>query len=259
MQEKSYLGKVFCQCDKHIAKVTINNPPVNSLNQDVLTALDNCFEDLYQLKDLRCVVLTGEGRCFVAGADIKEFPQMSGADAAKMTEHGQAIFNRIERFPVPVIAAVNGFALGGGLELTLVCDIRIAAENAKFGLPETTLGIVPGYGGASRLSKAVGTGYAKLMIYSGTSISARKGLELGLIQEVVAADDLMTACMELAEKISSNGPVAIRQVKRVLGLADNISVLDSLANEVEAQHICFDSNDKIEGVDAFLNKRKAQF
>lgn len=254
-----YLDKVICNIEDGIALVKINNPPVNSLNKQVMNALDECFTDLYNNDNIRAVIITGEGNSFVAGADIKEFVSWTPEIAKELTLKGQILFTKIEDYPRPVIAAINGYALGGGLELALVCDIRIASEKAKLGLPETTLGIVPGYGGSARLPKIINEGQAKKMIFTGEIIGAFEARDIGLVQEVVSEDLILVRAIELATKIKQNAPIAISNIKRVINKGRSLSIGENLKNEAEVAEICFSSQDKIEGVEAFINKRKAKF
>ncbi|MDR0356757.1 MAG: enoyl-CoA hydratase/isomerase family protein, partial [Clostridiales Family XIII bacterium] len=176
----------------HTAIVTIDRPPVNPLSAPVMDGLRDVFTQLADDKDVWAVILTGGGeKAFVAGADIKEFPEWTPDIAEDFTEKGQRIFAKIENHPTPVIAAINGFALGGGLELALACDIRLASDNAKMGLPEVSLGIIPGYGGTQRLCKVIPVGEAKKMVYSAQHINAEKACQLGLVQGVYPQSELM--------------------------------------------------------------------
>lgn len=255
----NYFNKIFCDIDNCTAIVRIKNNPVNALSSDVLDGLKMCFEDLYENKAVKAVIITGEGKSFVAGADIKEFLQWTPKNARELSKKGQDIFSYIESFDRPVIAAINGWALGGGLELCLVCDIRIACDKAKFGLPETTLGIIPGYGGTTRLPKMINPGFAKKMIYTGEHIDAKKAMEIGLVQEVVSCDELMSSAKKLAEVINSNAPIAVSQAKKVIDETKNFTIQDGLEKELNAVEVCFNTTDKTEGIDAFINKRKADY
>lgn len=254
-----YLDKIICNIEDGIAIVKINNPPVNSLNNEVMNGLDECFSDLYKNDEIRAVIITGEGNSFVAGADIKEFISWTPDMVRELTQKGQSIFTKIENYPRPVIAAINGYALGGGLELALVCDIRIASDKAKFGLPETTLGIVPGYGGSARLPKIINEGQAKKMIFTGEIINAMEAKSIGLVQEVVSEELTLLKSIEIATKIKQNAPIAISNIKRVINMGRNLSTEENLKNEADVAEICFSSQDKIEGVDSFINKRKPKF
>jgi enoyl-CoA hydratase len=252
-------NKVSCILDSGIALVSINNPPVNSLDKDVMDGLRGCFKFLSQDDSVRVVIVTGEGRSFVAGGDIKEFLSWTPDVAGELTGKGQCIFNQIENFPTPVIAAINGFALGGGLELALACDIRIASEKAKIGLPEVTLGLIPGYGGTQRLCRTISIGQAKKMIFTAEIIDAVEAKQIGCVDCVVAPESLMDAAMDMAKKIAANGPVAVRGAKEAINKGRDFSMEQGLAVELSVQTMCFCSEDKIEGVDAFINKRKPIF
>jgi len=247
---------VTVTCEDHIAVVVIDNPPVNPLNNDVLTELREIFAGLEQKEDVRAVIITGAGnKAFVAGADIKEFPTWTPEMSEDFTERGQRLFTRIENFPAPVIAAIGGFALGGGLELALSCDIRIASEKAKMGLPEVSLGIIPGYGGTQRLCRTIPVGEAKKMIYTAEHINAEKALAIGLVQQVVPQSELLETAKALANKIASNGPVAVRIAKQAVNSERNASMPHGLAAELAGSKAVFQTKDKQEGVDAFIHKR----
>lgn len=255
MPEKRVLYKV----EDNVGFITINNPPMNALCKEVMDGLNQCLSKIEKDGTLRAVVITGEGRAFVAGADIKEFPRWTPDVAEELTSKGHRIFNRIEALYCPVIAAVNGYALGGGLELALVCDIRIASEKAKFGLPEVTLGIIPGYGGTQRLSRTIGVGKARMMTYTGEIIGAGEALEIKLVEDVVEAESLMEAARGLARKIAANAPIAVKGAKKAINQGRNLSLEQGLAIELAEQIVCFSSEDKQEGVEAFINKRTPEF
>lgn len=251
---------VILEIKDKIATVTLNNPPMNPLSRPVLEGLKQTLDRLEQEDDLRVIIFTGAGeKAFVAGADIKEFPTWTPQSAIDNTAYGQRLFQRIESFPVPTIAAVGGFALGGGLELALTCDIRIASENAKMGLPEVTLGIIPGYGGTQRLVRAIGPGQAKKLMYTGEMIPAAKALGIGLVQDVVKREELMNVVRELAEKIAANAPIAVRCAKNAIDDERRLTMPHGSATELEATATVFASEDKIEGVNAFIEKRKPIF
>jgi len=242
-----------------IAVITIQNPPVNALNRAVLTGLDECLDAVAADINVRTVILTGEGKCFIAGADIKEFAGMDFNELVTGTRSGQKIISRLEQIPVPVIAAINGAALGGGLETTLACDIRIASEKALLGLPEVTLGILPAYGGVSRLSNIIGEGNAKMFIFTGQPLDARQALTMGIVQEVVPPERLMGRCMEVASRIAAAAPLPVKRVKEGIRKRRDCNMEASLENEVLYSMECFHSEDRTEGIDAFLNKRKPLF
>ncbi|MEL7647746.1 MAG: enoyl-CoA hydratase-related protein [Sedimentibacter sp.] len=251
---------VKCEVSEGIALLTVTNPPMNPLNRAVIDGLKECFNLLEKDDSLRVVIVTGSGdKSFVAGADIKEFPDWVGDVTEEMTIKGQKLFDRIENFKVPVIAAINGYALGGGLELALSCDIRIASVNANMGLPEVTLGIIPGYGGTQRLCRTVSVGHAKKMIYTGESITAKTAFEIGLIQEVLPQNELIDRAFYMARKISCNGPIAVRGAKRAINAERNMTIQQGIDTELQIVKEVHSSSDKFEGVDAFINKRKAVF
>jgi enoyl-CoA hydratase len=251
---------IECTFAEGIATVTINNPPMNPLCKEAIDGLRDSFNLLLEEADVRAVILTGAGeKAFVAGADIKEFPTWTPDMAEDLAEKGQRIFTHIENFPAPVIAAINGFALGGGLELALSCDIRLISENGKLGLPEVSLGIIPGYGGTQRLIRSVNPGDAKMLIYTAGIIDANKALRLGLVQEVLPQEKLMERALELAKKIASNAPIAVRGAKKAVNNEGNMFIDKGLAVELAVTRSVFSSEDKKEGVDAFINKRKPDF
>jgi enoyl-CoA hydratase len=250
---------IKCEINDFVAIVTIDNPPLNALNCHVMDGLRECFTALSQNDSIRAVVITGEGKAFVAGADIKEFTGWTPEEAEKVGRKGYEIFNMIENLPVPTIAAINGFAFGGGLELALVCDIRIASEKAKLGLPEASLGINPGYGGLARLAKIINIAQAKKMIFTADHIDAEAAKAVGLVQEVLPVNELMGRAMEIAIKISNNAPIAIKEIKKTINAARSRSIEEALELEVRASVACYATEDKIEGVDAFINKRKPVF
>jgi enoyl-CoA hydratase/carnithine racemase len=262
MYEKTvYKNSVIeCRLQDEIATVTINNPPMNPLCKEAIDGLRDSFNLLEKESDVRVVVLTGSGdKAFVAGADIKEFPTWTPDMAEDLSAKGQRIFSQIENFPAPVIAAINGFALGGGLELALSCDIRLIAEKARVGLPEVSLGIIPGYGGTQRLCRTINPGDAKKLIYTADMIKADKALQLGLVQEVLPLAELMDRAYELAKKIATNAPIAVKGAKRAINDERNLSITRGLDVELSVVREAFSSEDKKEGIDAFINKRSATF
>ncbi|HSR13616.1 MAG TPA: enoyl-CoA hydratase-related protein [Thermodesulfobacteriota bacterium] len=252
---------VRCQIEEGIALVTIDNPgSLNALNAPTLTQLDQIFDKLAADPEVKGVVITGGGeKSFVAGADINEFLPVKGKEAIPFMARGQRIFDKIESFDRPVIAAINGFALGGGNELAMACDIRIASENAIFGQPEVTLGLIPGYGGTQRLPRLIGPGKAKEIIYADERINAQEALRLGLVERVVPKGQAVEEAKKLMKKIMTKGPVAIRMAKKAINEGLGMSLRGGLDLEVACQAVCFDSDDKNEGAKAFLEKRKANF
>jgi len=215
---------------------------------------------LAQDSDVGIVIITGAGeKAFVAGADIKEMKDMSPLEARNFMHFGQGVFNDIENLPKPTIAAVNGFALGGGCELALSCDMIIASEKAKFGLPEVTLGIHPGFGGTQRLPRLIGSAKAKELIFTGKMIDANEALRIGLVNKVVPPENLMDVAKALAQKILKNGQLAIRLVKSAINAGLNVPLEKGLAYEAVTQGLAFTTEDKNEGLEAFLEKRKPNF
>jgi enoyl-CoA hydratase len=256
--EKEY---VRCQIEEGIAVVTIDNPTaLNALNAPTLTQLDQTFDKLGGNPEVKGVIITGGGeKSFVAGADISEFLQVKGNTAAAFMARGQRILDKIEGFDRPVIAAINGFALGGGNELAMSCDIRIAAENAIFGQPEVNLGVIPGYGGTQRLPRLIGPGKAKEIIFADERINAQEALRIGLVERVVPKGQAVEESKKLLKKIMSKGPVAIKMAKKAINEGLGMSLRGGLDLEGYCQGVCFGSEDKDEGAKAFLEKRPAQF
>jgi len=242
-----------------IQLITLHRPEsLNALNKETLSELSHALDDAEQDPGIRCIILTGSGeKAFVAGADIKEFADYGQKEGEEMARAGQqTVFDKIENLTKPVIAAINGFALGGGLELAMACHIRYAADNAKLGLPETTLGLIPGYGGTQRLPALVGKGLAMEMILSAKMIPAERAKEIGLINAVFPQNELLAQTRELANIITRNSPMAI---KAAIALINNAGTPAGYKTEIEAFGRLFDSADKKEGVSAFLNKRKPSF
>ena len=218
------------------------------------------FAQLEEDRDIRAIILTGMGeKSFVAGADISEFASFSVAQGEQLSSEGQdLLFNFVEQLSTPVIAAVNGFALGGGLELAMSCHFRIASENARMGLPEVSLGVIPGYGGTQRLPQLVGKGKAMEMIMTGGMIDATEALRTGLVNHVVPLEELMGHCMKIAYKISNNSPVAISYAIKAVNAGFKNNII-GYATEIESFGACFGTEDFEEGTTAFLEKRKANF
>lgn len=256
--EKKY---VKCQIEEGIAVVMVDNQPaLNSLNALTLTELDQTFDELAKNPDIKGVIITGGGeKSFVAGADIAEFTQVKGETAPAFMARGQQIFNKIESFEKPVIAAINGFALGGGNELAMACDIRIASENALFGQPEVNLGIIPGYGGTQRLPRLIGPGKAKEIIFADERINAQEALRIGLVQRVVPKGQAVEEAKKLLKKIMGKGPVAIKMAKKAINEGLEISLAAGLNLEAKYNGVCFGTEDKDEGARAFMEKRPANF
>jgi len=248
--------------DKGYTRIlTISRPKVhNALNRKVLLDLERALIEIDQHKSIRCVVITGAfEKSFVAGADINELRTLSPLEAESFSLLGHRVMDLIANLKTPVIAAVNGYALGGGLELALACDFIYASENASFGLVESRLGLIPGFGGIARLSKRVGSAYAKEMIFSGSQINASEALRIGLANRVVAEGEVLESAKNLADKISERGPYAVAMAKKLLREAENVSVSTTNSLERTAFGLVFSTRDHQEGINAFLEKRAATF
>lgn len=245
----------------YIRIITINRPKVhNALNKRVLLDLEKAFFEIEQHKTIRCIIVTGAGeKSFVAGADIAELKSLTPLEAENFSSLGHRVMDFIANLRIPVIAAVNGYCLGGGLELALACDFIYAAENASFGLVEAKLGLIPGFGGIARLSRRVGTAMAKEMILSAGQINASEALRNGLANKVVSEGEVLESAKNLAEKIAERGPYAVALAKKLLGEAENaqITILNSL--ERAGFGLVFSTRDHAEGISAFLEKRAATF
>src|SRR5437660_6487414 len=241
--------------------LTIDRPKVlNALNAQTMEEIDSVFRAARKDDSVKAVIVTGSGeKAFVAGADITELAQKTPITGKETSERGQAILSFIERFPKPVIAAINGFALGGGCELALACHIRIASEKAQIGLPEVTLGIIPGYGGTQRMARLLGKGKALELICSGDRVNAADAERIGLVNRVVPADQLMTTCEEMAKKIASRGPLAIRAAIEAVNNGLNMSFEEGQFLEATLFGLLCASDDTKEGMRAFLEKRAASF
>jgi len=241
-----------------VGLITFNRPEaLNALNSVVLTELDQLL-DLIDLENTRCLIITGAGeKAFIAGADVAEMSVMDEDQARVFGQFGNAIFRRIESLPIPVIAAINGYALGGGNELALSCDIRICSENAVFGQPEAGLGITPGFGGTQRLARAIGsTSKAKEILFTCRNIKADEAREIGLVSAVYPSESLMDEAMKMANRISSQAPIAIRNIKKAVNEGLEMPFEDAIQLEADLFSACFASEDQKEGMQAFLEKRK---
>ena len=250
---------IILEIEDKTAVITINRPEsLNALNSKTIQELSTAFGELDQNKDIRVIILTGSGeKSFVAGADIKEFSDFGAKAAEELSRNGQKIlFDKIENLSKPVIAAVNGFSLGGGLELAMACHIRYASENAKLGLPEVTLGLIPGYGGTQRLPKLVGKGLANEIIFSAKMISAQRAKEIGLVNGVFSLEELLPKTKELATLISRNSPMGISKAIIAVNQSDKETGFET---EMKSFGELFELEDKKEGVLAFLEKRKPIF
>lgn len=240
--------------------VTINRPDsLNSLNREVIKDIFDCLKEIEEEGIAECIIITGAGRSFIAGADISTMVEMKGHEGRDWTKGGMDLMDYIEEIKVPVIAAINGFALGGGCELAMACDIRIASTRAKFSQPETGLGLIPGYGGTQRLPRLVGKGMAKYLIYTGEMIDAEEAYRIGLVQKLVEPDSLMEVAIKISEKIIGKAPLATRMAKRAINASENTDLATGIKYELETYDIAFRSEDRKEGMVAFLEKRGANF
>ena len=243
-----------------IAYVTLNRPKVlNALNQKTWENLSAAFEDARDDIAIRGAILTGAGKAFIAGADISEVATITAVEAEKGSRYGQEVLNLIENLGKPVIAAVNGFALGGGCETAMACTIRVAAEDAKFGQPEVTLGIIPGGGGTQRLPRLVGKGRALQLILSGEMINAQEAFRIGLVNEVVPVVNLIPRAEEILKQIFKNAPIAVTYSLEAVNKGLETSLADGLSLEASLFGICAATEDKKEGTQAFLQRRPANF
>ncbi|MBR5610347.1 MAG: enoyl-CoA hydratase/isomerase family protein [Bacteroidales bacterium] len=242
-----------------IGVLTISSPAtLNALNSTILGELNAFVEELDQ-ENTRVLVITGEGKAFVAGADISQMSGLYPEEGYKFGQFGAQVFKKIEDLEIPVIAAINGFALGGGCELAMACDIRIASAKAKFGQPEVNLGIIPGFSGTYRLSKLVGQGIAKELIYTGGMIGADEALRIGLVNKVVEPEALMDTVLAMAESILTSAPIAVKFAKKCINENYDLTALEAIELENKYFSKCFATADQKEGMAAFLGKRKAEF
>jgi enoyl-CoA hydratase len=254
------LPNVLYETKGHIAYVTVNRPEVmNALDSDTWWGLQRAFADAQEDPAVRGVILTGAGRAFIAGADISELAEITAVQAQKSSHFGQSVLDLIENLGKPVIAAVNGFALGGGCETAMACTIRIASEKAKFGQPEVALGLLPGGGGTQRLPRLVGKGRALQLILSGETISAQEAYRIGLVNEVVPAEQLIARAEAILQKIFANAPLAVAYSLEAVNKGLETSQAEGLALEASFFGLCAGTEDKKEGTAAFLAKRAPQF
>ena len=242
-----------------IGVLTISSPAtLNALNSTILGELDAMISSI-DTRNTRVLIITGEGKSFVAGADIAQMSNLTAEEGYEFGKFGAMVFKKIEDLEIPVIAAVNGFALGGGCELAMACDIRIASAKARFGQPEVNLGIIPGFSGTYRLSKLVGQGIAKELIYTGNHIMADEALRIGLVNKVVAPEELMDTVMTMAESILTSAPIAVKLAKKCINENYDLTATEALELENRYFSQCFATADQKEGMVAFLGKRAATF
>jgi enoyl-CoA hydratase/carnithine racemase len=246
--------------DGQIGTITLRREKqLNALNQTVLAQLNQVLDELAGQSEVRAVLLRGEGRAFAAGADIAEMASLSPVAAGQFARLGQAVFSKLEKLPQPTIALVHGYALGGGMELAMACDIRIAAEGTKFGQPEVTLGVIPGFGGSQRLPRIVGQGNALKLLLTGGTIDAVEAYRIGLVREVVPIEELAARGRALAEQLSGLAPKALAWVKQAVYEGAELDQDKGLAYEASLFAMCFSTNDQKQGMEAFLAKRKPAF
>lgn len=252
------MENVLLEKQGHVSIITINRPKaLNALATEVLKELEAVIDTVENDKDTYCAIITGAGdKSFVAGADIVEMKDKNVEEAAEYGEFGNKVFRKIEQLHCPVIAAVNGFALGGGCELAMSCDIRVASDTAIFGQPEVGLGITPGFGGTQRLARLVPVGIAKEMIYTARNIKADKAEQIGLVNKVVAADELMDFVLKMANGICANAPIAVAQSKKAINEGLQKDIDGGIAEEVTAFSECFATEDQKYGMDCFVNRVK---
>ena len=252
---------IILEIDNNLAVITINRPKaLNALNFATLGELAQALDETEKNENIAALIISGQGeKAFVAGADISFMKDLNPIQAREYAILGQMLMRKIENFSKPVIAAVNGFALGGGCELAMSCDIRIAAENAKFGQPEVLLGVTPGFSGTQRLPRLIGKGNALQLMMTGEQISAQRAFEIGLVNEVVSISELLPRAKALASKIAANSPFALKLVKEAVNNGLEMEINRAIAFEAELFSLCFASPEQKEGMAAFLEKRKPNF
>jgi len=251
---------IVLQKEDKVAMLTISRPKaLNALNSETLKELDLAIDEIASDDEIYAVILTGEGKAFVAGADITEMKDLDVMGGRRFGNLGNKVFRKLETLEKPVIAAVNGFALGGGCELSMACDIRIASSKAKFGQPEVGLGITPGFGGTQRLARLVGTGMAKQLIYTGDIINAEEALRIGLVNKLVEPEQLIEEAKLLAKKIVNNAPIAVKLCKTAINRGMQMDIDTALIYEAEVFGACFATEDQKNGMTAFIQKTEKCF
>lgn len=252
---------IIVKVNEGIATITFNRPKaLNALNDALLNELSSALDQIQEDEDIRVLILTGSGdKAFVAGADITELAKFNSLQAKRFSRKGQMIIGRLQELPIPVIGAVNGYALGGGSEMALACDFIYASENAMFGLPEINLGIIPGFGGTQRLPRLLGSNVAKEMIFTGKMVPAKEAEEIGLVNKVLPPESLLEEVEATAKTIASKGKVSLRAAKQAVNNGLNVDLATGCNIEVDAFAVCMASEDAKEGTRAFIEKRKAAF
>jgi enoyl-CoA hydratase len=251
---------IILEIDGPLATLTFNRPDkLNALNSELLEEFSQALDEIQLNSALRVLILTGQGRAFIAGADVRQFLGLDSRTAHEFIRQGQAAINKLETLPIPVIAAVNGFALGGGCEMAMACDLIYASENARFGQPEINLGLMPGLGGSQRLARLVGRGLAKELCLTGRAVEAYEAKAMGLAAQVFPPDTLLPECRRIALDLAAKSRFALSQIKQVINLGFDLDLASALELEAQAFALCFASTDPHEGVKAFLEKRPPQF
>ncbi len=257
VKEEETMSRVLYEKKGHVGIITLNNPAVlNALSCDFVAEIHEAVDEVEKDKDIFVCIITGVEKSFVAGADIKQMLPLSAVEAIEWNRGAADLNTRLENLRVPVIAAINGFALGGGCELAMACDIRIASEKAKFGQPECGLGITPGAGGTQRLPRLVGAGKAKELLYTGRVIKADEACSIGLVNKVVAPEALMDEAMALADEICANAQIAVQEIKKCVNIGLQTDIASGLEYEQQAFGVCNSTEDKRIGMSAFVNKEK---
>jgi enoyl-CoA hydratase len=251
---------IILEIDGPLAIVTFNRPEkLNALNSELMGEFSRALEKIQNNAVVRVLILTGQGRAFIAGADVREFLSFDGHGAYEFVRQAQEITEKLQALKIPVIAAVNGFALGGGCEMALACDLIYASENAKFGQPEINLGLMPGIGGTQRLARLVGKGIAKELCLTGRTVDAPEAKAMGLANQVFPPEALLPECRRIGLNLAAKSRFALSQIKRVINLGYDLDLPSALELEAQAFALCFSSTDPQEGVNAFLEKRPPQF